>query len=137
MKKTFETKTLSVTIQRDPAAVYRFVSNPKNLPVWAGAFCKSARKSGTDWIIETIAGPMQVRFAAKNSFGILDHHVYPAPKIEVCVPMRVVPNGTGSEVVFTLFRQPKMTRSLFQKDIGMVTRDLKGLKKHLELRGGR
>ena len=43
---------------------------------------------------------MKVRFAEKNTFGVLDNYVSPTPEIEVYVPMRVLPNGSGSEVVF-------------------------------------
>ena len=132
MESIFETKTLSVTINRDIDIVYRFISSPKNLPLWAKAFCKSVRKFRTNWIIGTPAGSMKVRFAVKNSFGVLDHYIYPSPKIEIYVPMRVLPNGAASEVMFTLFRRPDMSRAEYLRDIGMVTRDLKSLKKHLE-----
>jgi hypothetical protein len=53
MAKMFGSKTLSISIDCHPAKVYEFVSNPENLPKWATAFCKSVRKSGNDWIMET------------------------------------------------------------------------------------
>lgn len=42
--------------------------------------------------------------------------------------MRAVPNGSGSEVIFTLFRLPDMSDAKFAEDAGMVERDLKTLK---------
>lgn len=83
--------------------------------------------------METPRGPMKVRFVGKNDLGVLDHYVNPTPEIEVYVPMRVLPNGSGSEVVFPLFRLPDMSDEKFAENIGMVERDLKTLKSVLEI----
>jgi hypothetical protein len=48
-----KSRTLSVQINRRPAAVYEFASNPRNLPQWVRSFCLSVRKSGDDWLMET------------------------------------------------------------------------------------
>ena len=42
---TLESRTLAVSIAREAEAVYRFVSNPANLPQWATAFCQSIRQA--------------------------------------------------------------------------------------------
>jgi hypothetical protein len=75
---------------------------------------------------------MKIRFAERNDYGVLDHFVTPAPGMEIYVPMRVLPNGSGSEVVFTLFRMPEMSEEEFARDAGMVERDLRVLKSVLE-----
>ena len=46
-------------------------------------------------------------------------------------PMRVVPNGAGSLVTFTLFRQEGMSDADFARDVGMVESDLQTLKRVL------
>jgi len=46
--------------------------------------------------------------------------------------MRVIANGTGSEVIFTLFRLPEMTAEDFARDAEWVERDLRALKALLE-----
>ena len=130
---TFPSRTSSISINCQPARVYEFVSNPENLPKWAKAFCKSVTKSNDDWIMQTPRGSMKVRFAEKNAFGVLDHYVTPAPELDVYVPMRVLPNGSGNEVIFTLFRLPDMSNEQFAEDVGMVERDLKTLKDVLEI----
>ena len=132
MTLVLKSKTLSVFIARHPDKVYGFASNPENLPKWAAGLCKSVRKSNGDWIVETPQGPMKVRFVEKNNFGVLDHYVNPAPGVEVYVPMRVLSNGSGSEVIFTLFRLPDMSDEKYAEDIGLVERDLRTLKKILE-----
>lgn len=125
-------KTLSISINSDAKKVYDFVSNPENLPKWAKMFCTSVKKTGGTWIAETLDGPVEFRFAARNDFGILDQYVSPSPGVEIFVPMRVVPNGGGSEVTFTLFQPPGMTDENFLKDIGLVEQDLKNLKNVME-----
>lgn len=83
-------------------------------------------------VLETPQGPVKIRFAEKNEYGVLDHYVSPAPGVEIYVPMRVVANGSGSEVLFTLFHSPGMSEEAFAEDACMVERDLRGLKSMLE-----
>lgn len=124
--------TFNVTIARQPQAVYDFVADLNNLPRWATAFCRSVKKDGGRWTIETPQGPMGMRITARNAFGILDHYVIPTPGIEIHVPMRVIANGEGSEVLFTLFRRTEMTDAQFAEDQRLVRQDLDTLKRVLE-----
>jgi carbon monoxide dehydrogenase subunit G len=128
----FPSRTLSVTIDCPPAKVYAFVSNPENLPQWAGGLSKSIKQSNGEWIVETPQGPMKIRFVEKNDLGVLDHYVSPTPGFEIHVPMRVLPSGSGSEVIFTIFRPPDMSDEKYAEDIGLVERDLQILKQVLE-----
>ena len=128
-----KSKTLTISINCQLKKVYEFVSNLENIPKWAKTFCHSIKKSNGEWIIETPQGQMEIKIAPKNDFGILDHTVIPAPGVEVFVPMRVVPNGNGSEVIFTLFQQPGMPDENFAKDQGMVEQDLATLKCVMEV----
>ena len=129
--KTLKSKTLTITIEAKPQAVYNFASNPRNLPKWAAAFCLSVKKSGGKWIVTSPQGPVEIRFVKKNSFGILDHLVSPAPGVKIYVPMRVVANGPVSEVIFTLYRMPGMSNAEFSKNIRWVEQDLRSLKRAL------
>src|SRR5919108_1328947 len=106
MTATFESRTISVCINRPVDVVYNFASIPENFPKWASGLGKSITKSNDEWIAETPQGSMKVRFTERNSFGVLDHYVMPEPGLEIYIPMRVISNGTGSELIFTLFRLP-------------------------------
>jgi len=129
---TLRSKTLTVSIESPPERVYAFVSNPENLPKWATAFCRSVRRSEGDWIVETPDGPMRIRFVGHNEYGVLDHYVYPRPGLEILNPMRVIPNGSESEIIFTLFQSPTMSDEKFAEDVTLVERDLRALKNVLE-----
>jgi hypothetical protein len=112
--------------------VYAFVRNPENLPRWAGGLGTAVRRTGEGWILETADGPLGFAFVADNDLGVLDHRVTLAPGVDVLNPMRVVANGSGSEVSFTLFELAGMTAEKFAEDARLVERDLRALKKLLE-----
>jgi len=132
MTTPLNSRTLSITINRDPRAIYEFASNPQNLPKWAKGLGRSVELVNGKWIAETPQGPVTIRFVRKNEFGILDHYVTPAPGVEVFVPMRVVPNGSGGEVIFTLFQLPRISDEKYAEDVRLVEQDLKNLKRILE-----
>ena len=125
-------RTLSVSIGRHPGKVYEFVSDPENLPKWAKGFGESVKKQGTDWIVDTPRGQMKFKFVEKNIFGVLDHYVTTSSGMEIYVPLRVLANGTGSEIIFTLFRLPDMTDEKYAEDMKLVEQDLQTLKDLLE-----
>jgi hypothetical protein len=74
----------------------------------------------------------RVRFTAPNPYGVLDHHVITPAGAEIYTPLRVIANGAGSEIIFTLFRQPGMSDEKFAADADWVRRDLGMLKRLLE-----
>ncbi|HTL48982.1 MAG TPA: SRPBCC family protein [Verrucomicrobiae bacterium] len=125
-------QTLSVAIRCNAARVYDFVSNPENLPQWAPAFCLSVKRLDGHWLIETPQGPLKLQFAPKNDLGVLDHYITPPSGAEIFVPMRVVPNESGSEMLFTLFQRPGMSYEDYRSDLELVERDLATLKQVLE-----
>lgn len=127
-----KSKTISVTIACGHQEVYDFASNLKNLPKWAGAFCLSIEKKSGKFIAQTPQGPVTIRMVERNTLGVMDHYVVTAEGSEVFVPMRVVANELGSEVLFTLFRRSGMTDAQYEQDIKFVERDLTGLKSALE-----
>lgn len=123
-------RTVSVAIDRSPADVYAYVSNPENFPRWS--FIEKVTRDGNAWTVETPDGSATLRFVEKNPFGVLDHFVRVSPELEVASPMRVFANGRGSEVVFTVFRLDGVSDDAFARDVGMVETDLQKLKRVLE-----
>lgn len=70
--------------------------------------------------------------APANAFGVLDHDVT-LPSGEVFHnPMRVLRDGDGCEVVFTLRRQSGLSDEEFARDEAAVAADLATLKRLLE-----
>lgn len=126
---------VSVSIARPPADVYEFASDPRNLPRWAaGLVGAGVRRDGDEWIAEAPFGKVRIRFAPPNPYGVLDHDVRLESGLVVHNPMRVVPSGEGSELVFTLIRQPGVSDEKLAEDRAAVERDLGTLKAILERR---
>jgi hypothetical protein len=124
---------ISVTMARRPTEVYEFASDPRNLPRWAAGLARSeVRQDGEDWIADSPMGKVRIRFAPKNPYGVLDHDVRLDSGVTVHNPMRVVPNGEGSEFIFTLIRQPGMSDDKLAEDKAAVEKDLNMLKELLE-----
>ena len=129
---TFKSVHISVSIDRPADTVYEFTSNPENLPKWAAGLGDSIKNVDGDWISESPMGRIKVKFADKNKFGVLDHDVTLPSGAKFYNPMRVFPNNDGSELIFTLYRQPDMSDQMFAEDADAVTRDLRKLKTLLE-----
>jgi hypothetical protein len=127
-----ESRTLSVRINRPFAAVYEFLVNPANWNQWAFGLGKSLRQSNGGWIADSDGGIVKVRFTPRNDFGVVDHTVIRPAGAQIYVPMRLIRNGTGCELLFTLFREPGMTDERYNSDTTFVQRDLNGLKELLE-----
>ncbi|WP_082232032.1 hypothetical protein [Halobacillus massiliensis] len=129
----YESKTVSVSINRPMEEVYQFVLEPMNLAAWAKSFCLSVAKKEGDWIAETEDGWAKVEFVPENEYGVLDHYVTMGTGAEILNPMRVVPNGSGCEVIFTLYQLPEVSEEDFLLDAVLVSKDLQMLKETVEL----
>ena len=62
------------------------------------------------------------------NFGILDHFVKLSSDAVIFVPMRVIKDGEGSEVIFTWFQTADMPDDKFAEDAKSVKKDLNILK---------
>ena len=132
MHQLMKSKTMSVAIAVSPSAVYEFASNPENMPEWARGFAKVVTRSKGGWVVETADGSVTLRFVERNALGVLDHIVTLPTGLEIRNPMRVIANGSGSEVVFTLFQTENLSDTEFAADAELVKNDLYMLKQILE-----
>ena len=137
MPPLLETRLIRISIACGPQEVYDFASDPANLPRWASGLGTSIKNINEEWVAETPNGPVKVRFAPRNDLGVLDHYITLPTGAVIYVPLRVISNGSGSELTFTLFRQPDMTDQKFQEDAEWVLRDLTKLRDILEQGGDR
>ena len=129
---THRSTTLSVDIERTPAEVYAFASDVENLPRWAAGLGSAGHREGNVWVSRTDQGLVRTRFVVPNDLGVLDHHVTLSDGVVLYSPMRVIANGAGSHVAFTLFRLPGVTDAAFAADAALVQQDLRTLKALLE-----
>jgi hypothetical protein len=77
-------------------------------------------------------GPAVFTFVETNKFGVLDHTVTFPSGLSLTNPMRVIANGKGSELLFTLFQHEGMSEKQFGEDAELVRSDLQTLRNLLE-----
>ena len=122
-------RSYGVSIPCDWRALYERIWRPECFPHWASGLADAdLRREGDGWVATGPDGPVQIRFTGHNRFGVMDHWVETADGAAVHVPLRVVQNGDGAEVMLTLFRQPGMTDERFAADAKWIHRDLQALK---------
>ncbi|TXH80612.1 MAG: SRPBCC family protein [Rhizobium sp.] len=129
---TMSAKIVHLSIDRDWREVYGYASRPENMPLWASGLASGLTPDGDEWIAEGTLGSARVRFAPRNDLGVIDHRVTLASGLQVYNALRVVPNGDGCEVMFTLLRLPGMDDERFAADAEHVMRDLQTLKELME-----
>jgi len=132
MDGLFEVRNITVSIRRSPKDVYTFVSNGENVPKWATGLGNEIRQVDGEWIARGPIGSVRVRFTPPNDLGVADHDVTLETGATVHNPIRVVPNGAGSSVIFTLLRLPGVSEQEFNEDARTVEKDLTILKGLLE-----
>lgn len=131
----FNSVVISVAIERPYREVYEFLAEPRNFPTWASNLGDTFEQvSETDWVTKTRSGRTVLRFARRNDYGILDHTIIAEGQSPVSVPMRVVENGEGAEIVYTLFQLPGMDDVTFRSEVEWITSDFNALKAMLEAR---
>lgn len=132
---TSESRHISIGIDRPASAVYEYAADPANLPSWAAGLASAAlQKIDGEWVADSPMGRVRVSFTEHNDFGVLDHTVTLPTGESVYNPLRVIPDGDGCEVVFTVRRQPGMSEEEFTGDADAVAADLQALKSRCERR---
>jgi hypothetical protein len=125
-------RIVHVSIDHEWHEVYDFAARPENMPLWASGLASGLVPDGQDWIASGVLGRVRVSFVPRNEFGVLDHTVTIESGMRVYNALRVVPNGDGCEVMFTLVRLPGMTDEQFTADADHVAKDLRALKMLME-----
>lgn len=121
-------RTYSVSIDRDWRELYDAIWRPEFFARWAAGMAESNLREEPDgWNADGPEGPVRISFTPHNDFGVMDHRVDTGDGV-VHVPLRVVQNGRGAEVMLTLYRQPGMDDARFAADAKLINRDLAKLK---------
>jgi hypothetical protein len=122
-------RTYSISIDRPWQDLYKEIYHPETFSKWASGLTESdLRRDGDAWIADGPDGPVNVRFTPRDSYGVMDHFIETSEGQEVHIPLRVIQNGDGAEIMLTLFRQPEMTDETFARDAKWIARDLRALR---------
>ncbi len=128
-----ETIHVSTSIERRADDVYAFVTDPANLSTWAAGLANSPlRHVDGHWVADSPLGRVTVEFVDRNDFGVADHDVTLPSGERVTNPMRIIANGDGCDVLFSVRRLAAMSEADFASDVDAVARDLASLRLLME-----
>ncbi len=131
---TAQSLHLGIGIDRPATEVYDYVSQPANLAEWAAGLAGSIELVEGHWVADSPLGPVVVEMTERNPYGVADHRVSLATGETFFNPMRVIADGEGCELVFTLRRQAGVSDADFDRDAAAVAADLATVKRLLESR---
>ena len=93
-------ETRSISISAPPESVLELLGDARRLPDWAPAFASAVEPDGEDWLIDTDSARFRVRIRVSSEYGTVDLLRPGDPRRGA--RMRVLHNGDGSELLFTL-----------------------------------
>ena len=130
---TLETTTVTITIDASPETVSADLADPSSHLEWATEFFTGVAEDQGDgtWQMNVprMGGPVLMRMDGDIAQGIIDMYLAPvgAP-FGAPIPVRVVPNGDGSDVLFTLARFPNQSDEEWTEGVQSMNRELENLK---------
>jgi hypothetical protein len=119
-------ETRSVAIDANPSEVFAFVSDPHNLPRWAPRFASAVRPSGEHWVVSSGASELTIDVSTDSRRGTVD--LLGGPKFDRGAFTRVLPNGRGSEFMFTLFFPPDADPQAVADQMEVVETELRSVR---------
>ncbi|MFV2062098.1 MAG: hypothetical protein ACC726_01130 [Chloroflexota bacterium] len=129
---TMTTETVAITIDAPLRQVATDLADPARHPDWATEFFSGpARKTDEDWVVPVprMGGDARLKIEADVATGRIDMFLAPlgAP-FGPPLPVRVVPNGDGCDVLFTLARFPGQDDETWDSGLASMRRELEQLR---------
>lgn len=122
----------SVDIQAPFERAFGFLANPMNWPLYAVVNLRSVRPGENGWFTMVIKfGEGQIRVNPVKALGIIDHD-WRDPQASWTVPGRIVANGDGVTVMYTIFQPPVMTAEQFDQAMKEMDVEMNKLREILE-----
>ena len=132
MKKIARSAIKHVDIQATPEKVFTFLANPLNWPQYAVVNLRSVSPGSDGWFnAVTKFGEGRIKVNGAKEFGILDH-TWQDPQATWDAYCRVVSNGDGATVMFTLFQPPVMNDQQFDQAMQEMDIEMTKLKEILD-----
>lgn len=122
-----------MTIDAPPETVSADLADPSSHLEWATEFFSGTAQDQGDgtWQMNVprMGGPVLMRIGGDTRQGIIDMFLAPvgAP-FGPPIPVRVIPNGGGSDVLFTLSRMPNQSDQEWSEGLQSMKRELTNLK---------
>ncbi len=134
---TLTTQTVTVTIDAPLAQVAADLADPTTHPSWATEFYAGPVRptAGGEFTapVPMMGGEVRHKIDADIDRGILDLYYAPSGRpYGPPIPVRLVPNGDGVDVLWTLARFPGVSDQAWQQGLAAMARELQALRRRHE-----
>ena len=85
-------------------------------------------------MVATASGEISMRYETNESAGTIDFRFSPAAGVDAVAFSRVVPNGHGSEYIFTQFQLDAMPNEVFEGQVRALVEELQVLRALIQAR---
>ncbi len=132
-----ETKTLTISIDAAYDTVMADLADPMTHPEWATEFFSGKAEPGTGGSViadvPMMGGRIQFKIESHADQGILDLFLAPVgAEYGNPLPVRILRNGDGVDILWTLTRFPGMPDQVWQDGLQSMDRELLTLKARYE-----
>lgn len=129
----FQTKTLTISIDAPFTKVATDLANPSTHPEWATEFFSgTAKKMSNGEVLVTVpmmGGSVRYKIEADLESGVLDLFLSPeGADFGAPLPVRLIKNGDGVDVLWTLTRFPGVADSAWEHGVVSMKKELLALK---------
>lgn len=125
--------TTTARFKASPEKLFDYVGTIENLPKWATGYCKSIRKDGDDYKIETPMGEMFQRFDVDAARGTIDMYGGPTKEAMWCWPARVTSDNMGGSVLaFTCVQMPDQPDTEFEGQCATLLEEFENIRRAVE-----
>jgi len=130
---TMPTQTVAVSVDADPTEMTKYLADATTHPEWATEFFSDGAEEAGDgtWSMNVprMGGPVRVKIDAVTALGVIDMYLAPeGTPFGPPLPIRVLPNGDGCDVTFTLARFPGQSDEDWADGVTSMQRELENLK---------
>jgi hypothetical protein len=116
------TQTRSIAVDAPPEAVVELLADGSRLPEWAPAFAGEARAEEDHWLIGSGDEQFRIRIRSSTELGTVD--ILSPEDDRTGAFGRVIPNGEGSEFLFTLLFPPDTDGEAIEAQMKVVDEEL-------------
>jgi hypothetical protein len=118
-------ETITVVLDADREAVFRYLAEVENLPKWATEFARELRREGEDYKVVNNRGEFFFAIHSDLETGVIDMLAGPDRAQMAHFPTRVVglPDGRAA-YSFTMFQGAEMPAELFDDQYESLKREL-------------
>jgi hypothetical protein len=116
--------TVTTVLDAPQKAVFDFVADIENLPVWATEFARELKHDADGYSVVNGLGEFRFQIRADRDAGVVDMFAGPDPGRMALFPTRVVALPDGRTAYsFTMFQGPEMSGELFEAQHASLRRE--------------